>query len=106
MKPIQKAQQELNNLKNDVIGLFKMRNSNIFELVIDCKETNQTIDVIRITQFAVVQIEYNLPTHFGRLYLFPKGKNMNQMLDNPFEWDAFIKSFSEKRTKTKQKYNI
>ena len=89
----QQAQRELNTLKNDVIGLFKMRNSNVFELVINCQETNQTIDVIRITQFGVIQKEHNLPTHFGRLHLFPNNKNMNQMLDNPFEFNAFIKSF-------------
>lgn len=94
MKSIKTAQQELNVLKNDVIGLFKSRNSTIFELVVNHQETNQTIDVIRVTQFAVVQLEYNLPIHFGQLIMFPQGKNMNQMLDNPFEWDAFIKSFS------------
>jgi hypothetical protein len=94
MKSIRNAQNELNNLKNDVIGLFKMKNSNVFELVVNCQETNQTIDVIRITQFAVIQIEYNLPTHFGRLHLFPKNKNMNQMLDDPFEWQAFINQFN------------
>ena len=90
----QQAQRELNTLKNDVIGLFKMRNSNVFELVINCQETNQTIDVIRITQFGVIQKEFNLPTHFGRLHLFPNNKNMNQMLDNPFDWNDFISSFN------------
>jgi hypothetical protein len=94
MKSIRNAQQELNNLKNDVIGLFKMRNSNVFELVVNHQETNQMIDVIRVTQFAVVQLEYNLPIHFGQLIMFPQGKNMNEMLNNPFEFDAFIKQFN------------
>jgi hypothetical protein len=94
MKSIRNAQQELNNLKNDVIGLFKMRNSNVFELVVNHQETNQIIDVIRVTQFAVVQLEYNLPIHFGQLIMFPQGKNMNEMLNNPFEFDAFIKQFN------------
>lgn len=93
MKSIQKAQQELNTLKNDVIGLFKMRNSNVFELVVNYQEINDTIDVIRVTQFAVVQLEFNLPVHFGTLHLFPDNKNMNEMLDNPFEWDKFMKQF-------------
>jgi LEA14-like dessication related protein len=93
MKSIKNAQNELDALKNDVIGLFKMRNSNVFELVVNCKETNQTIDVIRITHFGAIQQEFNLPTHFGRLSLFPDNKNMNDMLSNPFEFDAFIKSF-------------
>ena len=94
MKSITNAQQELNALKNDVIGLFKMRNSNVFELVVNYQEHNQTIDVIRVTQFAVIQLEFNLPIHFGELIMFPQGKNMNDMLGNPFEFNAFIKYFS------------
>ncbi len=92
MESIKKVQQELDNIKNDVIGLFKMRNSNVFELVIKVKEF-ATIDVIRITQFGAVQQEFNLPTHYGQLVMFPQGKNMNQMLDNPFEFDSFVKQF-------------
>lgn len=94
MKSIRTAQQELNTLKNDVIGLFKSRNSHIFELVVNHQQTNQTVDVIRVTQFAVIQLEFNLPVHYGQLIMFPQGKNMNDMLDDPFGWDAFIKSFS------------
>jgi len=94
MKSIKTAQNELNTLKNDVIGLFKMRNSNVFELAVNHQKVNETVDVIRITQFGVIQLEYDLPIHFGTLKLFPDNKNMNDMLDNPFEWDAFIKSFS------------
>lgn len=94
MKSIANAQQELNTLKNDVIGLFQTRGSKVFELVVNHQKANQTIDVIRVTQFAVVQLEFNLPIHFGTLKLFPDNKNMNDMLKNPFEWDAFIKSFS------------
>ncbi len=94
MKSITNAQNELDALKNDVIGLFKMRNSNVFELVVNHQETNQTIDVIRVTHFAVVQLEFNLPIHYGQLIMFPQGKNMNDMLSNPFEFDAFIKSFN------------
>ena len=48
MNSIRKAQQELNNIKNDVIGLFKMRNSNVFELVVNHQAVNETIDVIRV----------------------------------------------------------
>lgn len=99
MKSIRTAQQELNTLKNGVIGLFKSRNSNVFELVVNHQETNQTIDVIRVTQFAVIQLEFDLPIHYGTLKLFPEKedgayKSMNDMLDDPFGFDAFIKSFS------------
>ena len=94
MKSIKNAQSELNSIKDNVIGIFKMRNSNVFELVVNYQETNQTIDVIRVTQFAVIQLEFNLPIHFGTLFLFPADKNMNEMLDNPFEWAEFIKQFN------------
>lgn len=94
MKSIRTAQNELNNIKNDVIGIFKMKNSNVFELVVNYQKTDETVDVIRITQFGVIQLEYDLPIHFGKLKLFPDRSNMNDMLDNSFEWEAFIKSFS------------
>ena len=97
MKSIANAQQELNTLKNDVIGLFKMRNSNVFELVVNHQETNQTIDVIRVTQFGIIQQEYNLPIHYGTLKLFPDNKNMVEMLYNPFDWNDFISSFPTKK---------
>lgn len=90
MKSITNAQQELNTLKNDVIGLFKIKDS--FELVLQVYET--TFRTIRITQFGVIQESlYNFDYVRGNFKLFPDNKNMNQMLDNPFEFDAFIKSF-------------
>jgi len=94
----QQAQMQLNELKHGIIGLFKMKNSNVFELVTDVND-NDTIDVIRITQFGTIQEEFGLPTHYGTLKLFEdsltcRKYTMNDMLDNPFEWDAFIKSFS------------
>lgn len=93
MKSIQKAQQELNTLKNDVIGIFKMNGRVDISLVVNHQETNQTIDTITITNFGAIRLEYNLPLSFGTLHLFPDNKNMNEMLDNPFEWDKFMKQF-------------
>lgn len=89
----QQAQMQLDELKHGIIGLFKMKYSNVFELVVDVNDDN-TIDVIRITQFGVIQEEFGLPVHYGTLKLFPDNGSMFDMLDNPFEWDAFIKSFS------------
>ena len=89
----QQAQMQLDELKYGIIGLFKSRGSNNFELVTDVNE-NDTIDVIRITQFGTIQEEFGLATHYGTLKLFPDNKNMNEMLVNPFEWSDFIKSFS------------
>jgi uncharacterized protein YqgQ len=87
----QQAQIQLDELKHGIIGLFKMRNSSQFEMIIDI---NDTIDVVRFTQFGVIQEEFNLSIHYGILKLFPDNKSMIEMLDNPFEWDAFIKSFN------------
>lgn len=89
----QQAQIQLDELKFGVIGLFKSRNSDLFELVTDVND-NDTIDVIRVTQFGVIQSEFNLPIHYGVFKLFPDNKNMNQILNNPFEWNDFIKSFT------------
>lgn len=86
------AQNELNALKDYVIGVFKNRNSNVFELVTEVND--DTINVIRITQFGIIQKEFNLPVHYGVLHLFPDNKNMNEMLNNPFEWAEFIEKFN------------
>ena len=88
----QQAQMQLNELKYGIIGLFKQRGSNVFELVTDVND-NESIDVIRITQFGIIQQEYNLPIHYGTLKLFPDNMNMFEMLDNPFDWNDFISSF-------------
>ena len=97
----QQAQMQLDELKYGIIGLFKMRGSNNFELVTDVND-NDTIDVIRVTQFGVIQKEYNLPIHYGTLKLFEdnltcRTKNLNEMLDNPFDWNDFINSFPAKK---------
>ena len=44
----QQAQMQLDELKYGIIGLFKNRGSNNFELVTDVND-NDTIDVIRVT---------------------------------------------------------
>ncbi len=89
----QQAQIQLDELKHGVIGLFKHRDSNIFDLVIDVNRDN-SIDTIRITQFGAIQQEYNIPTQYGEMRLFPDNKNMHQMLDNPFGWVEFITEFN------------
>ena len=93
MNSIRKAQQELNNIKNDVIGLYKI--SDCFELVVDFDKDTNTINTINITEFGSLHQNYNIPfKRIGQFFLFPNGKNMNEMLVNPFEWSDFIKSFS------------
>ena len=90
MKSITNARQELNNLKNDVIGLVLIHGT--FHLVTEVDET--TFDSIFITHFGAIQRDFSVSRQMFNVKLFPDNKNMNEMLDNPFEFDAFIKSFS------------
>ena len=93
MKSIKNAQNELDTLKNDVIGIYKHRTLGVFELVLKINKDAETIETIFISQFGAIQRGFGIPYQQGQLIMFPQGKNMNQMLDNPFEFDAFIKSF-------------
>ena len=92
----QQAQMQLDELKHGIIGLFKSRNSNVFKLVTDVND-NDTIDVISITQFGIIQKEVGLAIHYGTLKLFPDNMNMFEMLECPFDWNDFISSFSAKK---------
>ena len=86
-----KAQNELNNLKDHVIGIFKSGNK--IHLVMNYQEPNQTVDLLTVNEFGVLQKEFNTPTYFGRLFLFPDNKNMNEMLNDVFGWAEFRKQF-------------
>ena len=90
---IQNTRESLDTLKNEVIGLYKI--SDCFELVVDFDKDTSTIDTINITEFGSLHQNYNIPfKRIGQFFLFPNGKNMNEMLVDPFEWSDFIKSFS------------
>ena len=86
-----KAQNELNDLKNHVIGIFKSGNK--IHLVMNYEESIQTVDLLTVTGFGVLQKEFNTPIQFGRLFLFPDNKNMNEMLNDVFGWAEFRKQF-------------
>ena len=96
MKSITNAQQELNILKNDVIGIFKPHFRDRFELII--KNNANTLDTINITEFGAIQRNIALPRDSGKIMMFEdsltcRAKNLNEMLDNPFDWNDFINSF-------------
>lgn len=91
---IQEAKIGLNSLKSKVIGLFKRQSSDIFELVISVDEENGTFDSCRVTQFGAIQQKFSFPYKVGTLHLFPDGKNMNDMLNNPLEWMGFLSKFN------------
>lgn len=94
MRSIIHLRKELFELRNDVIGLFKHRTTGAFELVLEVDDARYVIDSVFISSFGAISPSYGMPTNSGTLILFPDGKNMNDMLDDPFEWDTFIKSFS------------
>lgn len=91
---IQEAKIGLNSLKSEVIGLFKHPSAKIFALVVKVDNKSETIDSIYITQFGAVQQTFGLPYKTGILHLFPDGKNMNDMLNNPLEWMGFLSKFN------------
>ena len=86
-----KAQNELNDLKNYVIGIFKSDNK--IHLVMNYEESIQTVDLLTVNEFGVLQKEFNAPIDFGKLFLFPENKNMNEMLNDVFGWAEFRKQF-------------
>lgn len=91
-KRLEIAKQGLNDLKNDVIGIFKVGNK--YELIIKCNE--DTVDTICITNFGIIQECYNIPKHYGTVILFEDGKKMDEILRNPFEWVEYIEKFDIK----------
>lgn len=90
MENIQLARNGLDSLKNDVIGFCKI--SGRMDLIIN-KYDNGKIDTVTISEFGSIHVNYMFPEFYGDTRYFPKGKNMNQMLDNPVEFDAFLKLF-------------
>lgn len=78
-------------LRSKVIGLAKINGR--FDLVFNIQEPNQTYDSVTVTQFGAIQRNFGFPMGHGELKLFPDNKTLLLMLDNPFEFDQFIKSF-------------
>lgn len=91
---ISNARRELDTLKKDVIGLYKHRSLGVFELVLSIDKQTETIETCFISQFGAIQRGFGIQYQQGILKLFPDNKNMNEMLENPFEWSEFIKSFN------------
>jgi len=90
---ISKVQNELNALKEQVIGIYKHSTIGVFELVLSIDKQTETIETCFISQFGAIQRGFSIPYQQGKLFLFPDNRNMNDMLNSPFEWDAFMKQF-------------
>lgn len=78
------------SIKDKVIGIFKIKDS--VDLVV-C-DNGESVDCINISCFGAIQHTYALPKRFGEYFCFPGNKNMNEMLDNPIEWEMFMREIS------------
>ncbi len=91
MVSLNNVKKELYNIKEYVIGVY--HHNNITYLILSHNEENKTLDVINFTQFGAIQKTSSIPI-LGHYELFPDNQNMNQMLNNSFEWTKFISKFS------------
>ena len=82
------AQNELNKLKDSVIGIYKY--DNLFYLITEYND--KTMNGIRVTQFGAIQQFYGMPLR-GHYQEFPNKQTMNELLEKPHEWTKFIDSF-------------
>lgn len=92
MKAVKIAQASLNILKTQVIGLFYIGRS--MELVVAHNDKQGTVNTLFITPFGAIQQTFGIPVEKGQFKLFPDGRNMQEMIDNPFLWEKFVKSFT------------
>ena len=90
---VQKAIISLMEVKQDVIGLYKHPTLGVFELVTKLNVANETIDSVFISNFGSINQQYGMPIGNGKIHMFPEGKNMNEMLNLPFEWRKFLTKF-------------
>lgn len=92
MVSLNNAHKEIRRLKDFVIGVYFHANTTY--LIISIDEKTKTLDTINFTQFGAIQRDFNMPI-IGHYQLFPDGKNMNEMLNSPFDWTEFISKFNK-----------
>lgn len=90
---VQAANIILSELKEKVIGIYQHPTIKTFELITDINSTNTNIDSFFISNLGAVNQQYGIPIGAGKYHLFPIGKNMNDMLKDPFEFNKFIEQF-------------
>lgn len=90
---VKTIRDEFYSLKNEVIGLIRLRSSRIviFELVV--VDNGDTVDTINVTQFGIVNESFSLPKSIGTYHSFPDGQNMNELLTDPYAWETFMNRF-------------
>ena len=93
MKIINDIQKNMDNLKKEIIGIYKHSRIGVFELVLSIDYENKTIDTVFISQFGAIQRGYGIPYEQGKLQLFDKGVSMYDLLAYPSAWAEFINKF-------------
>ena len=84
--------QELYKVREQVIGIFKGNAGGVFELIL--KDNDDTVDTVCLSSLGGASLMQGLPKHYGKVIMFPQGKNMNDMLLNPHIFQEFINQFN------------
>lgn len=82
----------LNDFKSKVIGLYKPINDNDYCLITEYNKDGdeEVITYATLTPLFALHITYGFPVR-GKVAMFPDGKNMTDMLNDPFEFNDFLK---------------
>lgn len=92
MKSVKVAQNALNDVRDGVIGVLKMKGK--FELIVGINNKDLTVDTLRLSEFGAIHETYGLPQSYGEVRLFPDNKTMNDMLNQVFAWSDFMEQFN------------
>lgn len=83
------TKKSLNDTKSMVIGIMFMGDVDSFQLITEVNDDG-TLDTIEITKFGAIHESFDIPQSFGKYALFPGGRNMVDMLNEPILWSNFI----------------
>jgi len=90
MKTVNELRNSMFKLREEVIGLIKIKDA--FELVLT--DDGDYVHTIDVTQMGSVNTTCGLPKSRGKFIAFPLGLNMNDMLSNPSVWVEYMNNFN------------
>lgn len=90
MKITTKLSEELNNLQNNVIGLFKLSKLGDIWLVINNDDGH--LECIRVTQLGAMST-LHINQEQGKLKMFGDGISLNDLKSDPFKLDRLFSEF-------------
>lgn len=94
-KVIQEAQVALDNLRRQVIGVYKHHPTSKEYFLILKDNNDGSIHCIAITEFGAVHHFLNYPVGTGVVKYFDNGRNMMDLLnEEPLKWRSFIESIN------------